>query len=72
MSRRGSLSGGSLSMRGLCPRGLCPGGSLSAGSLSWRRPCTVMSKQYASYWNAFLLVFRRKDLCEAKHDVVCV
>ena len=20
----------------------------------------------------FLLVFRRKDLCEAKHDVVCV
>ena len=26
---------------------------------------------YASYWNAFLLVFRRKDLCEAKPNVEC-
>ena len=45
-----SLStGGCLSMEGLCPGDLCQGGSLLG-----RHPCTVMSRQYASYWNAFL------------------
>ena len=50
---------------GLCPGGFqpggCPGGvsvqeSLSRGSLSGRPPRTVTCGQYASYWNAFLLL----------------
>ena len=52
---------------GLCPRlGLCPGGSLSWGVFVWgslsrgvsvtETPCTVMSRQYTSYWNLFLFV----------------
>ena len=38
---------------GLCPGGLCPGGSLSWG-ICQGDPRTVKSRQYASYWNAFL------------------
>ena len=61
----GSTSGG-LSVQG----GLCPGGSLSWGSLcpgevsvggvslSWRPP-TVISGRFASYWNAFSLIFMK-------------
>ena len=44
------LLGGSLS-RG---RGLCPGG----GMPGWRTPGGHYSSQYASYWNAFLLIIR--------------
>ena len=60
---RGSLSSGVSVQGDLFPGGLCPGGFLSGrgslseeGSLSWRPPGTVMSGQYASYWNAFLLL----------------
>ena len=54
---------------GLCLGGFCleslsegvfvslSGGSLSEGSLSGRPPHTVMRGRYASYWNAFLLVY---------------
>ena len=58
---RGSLSGRSLS-EGLCPGGLCPGGSLSrrvsVRETPFRRetPCTVTSRRYTSYCNAFLLM----------------
>ena len=68
------LSGVSLSRVGLCPGeslfrgvsvrgvsvqgGLCPGVLCPGGSLSWRPPPTVTSRQYASYWNAFLLTVR--------------
>ena len=51
---------------GLCPEGLCPRGSLSWGSPSRgvsvqgvpviETPHTVMSRQYASYWNAFVFM----------------
>ena len=63
----GSLCLGVSVQGGLCPGGLCPrrvsvqgglclgGALLCPGSLSWRPPRTVMSGQYASYWNAFLL-----------------
>ena len=54
----GDLCPGWVSVQGsLCPGGVCPGGSLSGGCLSWRHPRTVMSGRYASYWNAFLLLF---------------
>ena len=37
---------------------------------------TVLSRVTLSYMSLYgkvlLLVFRRKDLCEAKHDVVCL
>ena len=61
---RGSLSGGSLSrgvsvQGGLCPGGFCPGGLCPGvvsvqGGLYQGDPRTIMSGQYASYWNAFL------------------
>ena len=49
VSVRGSLLGGSLSRRSLLGEGLCPGRSLSG-----RHPHMVISRQYTSYWNAFL------------------
>ena len=49
VSVRGSLLGGSLSGRSLLGEGLCPGRSLSG-----RHPHMVISRQYTSYWNAFL------------------
>ena len=62
LCQRGSLSRGSLSRRDLCPGGLCPGGlcpglSVQGGSLSRRSPSMVTCGCYASYWNAFLLLF---------------
>ena len=69
----GSLHGGSLS-RGSLSRGSLPGGSLSIGSVPWTEtPRTIMSVQYASYWNAFLFchdctfVIRIKN----RHNIVC-
>ena len=65
---QGSLSEGGLCPWGLCPRGvpvqggLCPErGSLSRESLSMGGLCQgdphmVTCGQYASYWNAFLLM----------------
>ena len=49
--------GGSLShdQGGLRLGGLCPGGSLSGRPPRQSPLGTVMSGQYASYWNAFLL-----------------
>ena len=62
--------------RGLCPAGSLSGRYLSRGSLSrgslcrgfsvretpiQRPPCTVMSRWYASYWNAFLFGKRLKS-----------
>ena len=63
--RGGALSSGSLPRRvsvqgGLCSGGLCHVGSLSGGGLYVRetppRRRTVKCGQYASYWNAFLLI----------------
>ena len=49
----GGLCPGEVSVwGGLCPGGVCPGGGVCHGD-----PCTVMSERYASYWNAFLLLF---------------
>ena len=66
LSRRVSVKGSpfnGLCLGGLCPGDLYPGGSVSRGSLSGglcppeqRPPCMVKSRQYASYWNAFLLL----------------
>ena len=64
---QGGLSGGSLSRGaclstggglGLCPGGLCPGGSVQGGLCPGRVSVTVMSRRYASYWNAFLLKYK--------------
>ena len=62
-----SLSRGSLSRQGgLCPEGLCLGKGLCLGVSVWEGGlcqgvsltempyCTVKSRQYKSYWNAFL------------------
>ena len=64
-----SVSVQGVSVKGaLCPGGLCPGGisvqgvsvqevSVQGGSLSRRPPSMVTCGWYASYWNAFLLLF---------------
>ena len=63
VSVKGSLSVGSLS-RGVYPgrylsRGICPGVSVRQ-SPKTETPHTVNSRQYACYWNAFLLSQRLK------------
>ena len=67
----GSLSIGVSVQGGLCLGGICPGdlcaGGLCAGVLCQGDPhtetplCTVMSRWYASYWNAFLFGKRLKS-----------
>ena len=53
----GLCLGGSMSRGGLCPGVSVQGVSVHGGSLSWIPPCTVMSGQYASYWNTSLFHF---------------
>ena len=65
----GGLCPGGVSVQGgLCPGGLCPGGvsvwgvsvqgvSLSRGVSVRETPHTVMSRRYASYWNAFFFYY---------------
>ena len=55
VSVRGVSVWGSLSKGGLCPGGSLLGGLCPGGPLLGRLP-TVMSGQYTSYWNAFLLM----------------
>ena len=67
------LSRGSLTRGGLCPGGLCPGvsvqgvsvhGGLCLGvsvrrvSVTETRCRTAICMQYASYWNAFLVLYK--------------
>ena len=58
----GHMTGGVSVQGGLCLTelsvqvGLCPGAGVSVWGVSVREtPCTVMSRWFASYWNAFLV-----------------